>query len=71
MDESCGLGFWETLNDQDLLSVINSPHAYRSSERAFAAQEYATRLLKENESNINGEDYCSTRSSYILPKVVN
>ena len=57
MDESSGMGFWVTLSEQELLRVINSPHAYRSSERAFAAQEYATRLLKKNESNISGKSY--------------
>lgn len=58
MDESSGMGFWETLSDQELLAVINSPHAYRSSQRAFAAQEYAERLLK-NESSNGGKDYRS------------
>lgn len=56
MDKSSGMGFWKTLSDEELVIVISSPHAYRSSERAFAAQEFAERLLN-NESNTNYEDY--------------
>jgi hypothetical protein len=51
MDESSGLGFWKSLTLEQLLVVINSPHAYKPVDRAFAAQEYSSRILQDEYCN--------------------
>lgn len=51
MDESSGLGFWKSLTLEQLLVVINSPHAYKPVDRAFAAQEYSSRILQNEYYN--------------------
>jgi len=47
IDESSGMGFWQSLSDYQLLIVINTPQAFSPSERGFAAQEYSNRTTHE------------------------
>jgi hypothetical protein len=63
--QDSGFGFWSSLTDQQLLSIIHSG-GYLPSARAFAAQEYSSRSNTHGLSYANQSDDSTIRGIHCI-----
>ena len=61
-----GFELWDSLNDDELKIIIMNPHAFPSTTRCFAAQEYATRKINEQTSHTSTKLDPDVRSEHRL-----
>ena len=56
-DEISGFGFWEKLNEQELMHMISHPEAFSSYMRCFAAQELSNKLMRQLDGSSSQDDH--------------